>query len=110
MHLSVASCALKRTVTNGNAIKYSIPVVSFQGVPEAGKFPSTEELIMTLTSIMYACTVGHAAVNGPQYDEYAFLPNYPALLKGEPPRDKVRSGGSPYTLVISITISSNLVG
>ena len=26
-----------------------------------------------------------------QYDEYAFLPNYPAILKGQPPRDKVIS-------------------
>ena len=58
-------------------------------MPGEGRFETTEQLCQTLTSIMFTSTVGHAAVNVSQYDEYAFLPNYPAILKGQPPRDKV---------------------
>ena len=61
----------------------------FQGVPGEGRFATTEQLSQAITSIIFASTVGHAAVNVSQYDEYAFLPNYPAILKGNPPRDKV---------------------
>ena len=43
----------------------------------------------TLTSIIFMCTAGHAAVNLPQYDEYGYSPNYPTLLVGEPPYDTV---------------------
>ena len=62
-----------------------------QGVPGDGRFDTTEQLSQVITSIIFASTVGHAAVNVSQYDEYAYLPNYPATLKGQPPRDKVRS-------------------
>ena len=59
-------------------------------MPGEGRFETTEQLCQTLTSIIFTSTVGHAAVNVSQYDEYAFLPNYPAVLKGQPPRDKVK--------------------
>ena len=49
-----------------------------------GKFQSFDELIQTLTSIIFMCIGGHAAVNLPQYDEYGYPPNYPTLLLGEP--------------------------
>ncbi|XP_071125883.1 polyunsaturated fatty acid 5-lipoxygenase-like isoform X4 [Mytilus edulis] len=58
------------------------------GVPNNGKFATVEDLTITLTSIIYTCSVGHASTNFPQYDEYAFPPNYPACLKGTPPKDK----------------------
>lgn len=64
------------------------PGCGIKGVPGEGRFETTEQLCQTLTSIMFTSTVGHAAVNVSQYDEYAFLPNYPAILKGQPPRDK----------------------
>lgn len=41
------------------------------------------------TSIIYTCSVAHASTNFPQYDEYAFPPNYPASMNGVPPKDKV---------------------
>ena len=41
---------------------------------------------------MYVCTAGHGVSNFGQYDEYAFPPNYPAFLYGEPPMDKVSWG------------------
>lgn len=62
-----------------------------QGVPGNGRFSTSVQLSQAITSILFASTVGHAAVNVSQYDEYAFLPNYPATLIGNPPRDKVSS-------------------
>ncbi len=44
---------------------------------------------MICTCIMFTCTAQHSAVNFAQYEEYGFPPNYPALLQGEPPVDKV---------------------
>ncbi|OWF44208.1 allene oxide synthase-lipoxygenase protein-like isoform X2 [Mizuhopecten yessoensis] len=58
------------------------------GVPGNGKIENQEQLIVILTSIIYTCSVAHAATNFPQYDEYAFPPNYPASLAGKPPTDK----------------------
>ncbi|XP_052793622.1 polyunsaturated fatty acid 5-lipoxygenase-like isoform X5 [Mya arenaria] len=58
------------------------------GVPSNGQFASKDDLYLVLTSIIYSCSVAHASTNFPQYDEYAFPPNYPALLNGEPPKDK----------------------
>ncbi|KAL9962848.1 hypothetical protein ACROYT_G031994 [Oculina patagonica] len=64
------------------------PGCGIKGVPGEGRFDTTEQLAQVITSIIFTSTVGHAAVNVSQYDEYAFLPNYPAVLKGQPPRDK----------------------
>lgn len=58
------------------------------GVPFDGKFDKPEQLIMVFTSIIYTCSVAHASTNFPQYDEYAFPPNYPASMNGVPPKDK----------------------
>lgn len=61
----------------------------FKGVPgEGDKFTTVEQLAEVFTTIIYICSVGHASVNFQQYDEYGFPPNYPSLLKGEPPMDK----------------------
>ncbi|KAK3594458.1 hypothetical protein CHS0354_024901 [Potamilus streckersoni] len=60
-----------------------------QGVPEEnGKFTTVEHIILTLTSIIFTCSVAHASTNFPQYDEYAYPPNYPALMRGKPPSSK----------------------
>lgn len=58
------------------------------GVPGNGKVENKEQLTTILTSIIFTCSVSHAATNFPQYDEYAFPPNYPAHMKGKPPTDK----------------------
>ncbi|XP_052771550.1 allene oxide synthase-lipoxygenase protein-like [Mya arenaria] len=59
------------------------------GVPGSdGKFQTKEQLTLVLTSTIYTCNVGHAAVNFKQYDEYAFPLNYPSKLMGKPPTDK----------------------
>ncbi|XP_048579793.1 polyunsaturated fatty acid 5-lipoxygenase isoform X2 [Nematostella vectensis] len=59
-----------------------------QGVFGDGKFTDLEDLIKTVTSIIFISSVGHAAANFAQYDEYAFPPNYPAFLRGKPPTSK----------------------
>ncbi|XP_076468009.1 allene oxide synthase-lipoxygenase protein-like [Babylonia areolata] len=58
------------------------------GVPGNGSLTCTDQLVTILTSIIYTCSVSHAAANFPQYDEYGFPPNYPAMLRGQPPTNK----------------------
>lgn len=60
-----------------------------QGVFADGKFTNLEDLIKTVSSIIFVSSVGHAAANFAQYDEYAFPPNYPAYIRGKPPTSKV---------------------
>ena len=64
-----------------------------QGVPNNGKFETAEQLIDALTSVIYTCSVGHAAVNFQQYDEYGAPFSYPYMLKGTPPKTKVTIKG-----------------
>ncbi|XP_038045097.1 uncharacterized protein LOC119719671 [Patiria miniata] len=60
-----------------------------QGVHGNGKFSTNEDLIGALTAIIYTSSVAHAAANFAQYDEYAFPPNYPSIMRvAEPPKDK----------------------
>ncbi len=63
--------------------------LGIQGVPGNGRLSHLEDLILVCTSIMFTCTVQHSATNYSQYEEFGFPPNYPALLNGEPPIDKV---------------------
>ncbi|XP_075544217.1 polyunsaturated fatty acid 5-lipoxygenase-like isoform X2 [Dermacentor variabilis] len=64
--------------------------VGLKGVPgdEHGCFTNVEQVIDTVTAIIQQCSVGHAAANFQQYEEYAFPPNYPAFLYNGPPKDK----------------------
>lgn len=64
--------------------------VGLKGVPgaEHGKFTTVDEVIDTVSAIISQCSVGHAAANFQQYEEYAFPPNYPAFLYNAPPTDK----------------------
>jgi len=59
-----------------------------KGVPGDGHLTNNGQLVTILTSIVYICSVKHAASNFPQYDEYAFVPNYPVSLVGAPPTTK----------------------
>ena len=54
-----------------------------------GRFSSTLEIIATISAIISTCSVAHAAANFNQYDEYGFPPNYPAILQGKMPNQKV---------------------
>jgi len=60
----------------------------FKGVFGNGSFDELEDLVKTVTAIIFLSSVGHASANFAQYDEYAFPPNYPAILRGKIPRNK----------------------
>ena len=59
------------------------------GIPGNGRLNLLEDVIMICTCVIFTSTAQHSAVNQSQYEEYGFPPNYPALLYGEPPVDKV---------------------
>ncbi|CAG2203987.1 ALOX5 [Mytilus edulis] len=65
--------------------------VGILGVPGNGNFKTTEQLVITLTAIIYTCSAGHATANFEQYDEYGAPFNYPFHLSGNPPTDKTMS-------------------
>ncbi|KAH8040796.1 hypothetical protein HPB51_012966 [Rhipicephalus microplus] len=62
--------------------------VGLKASDEHGQFTDVEQVIDTVTAIIQQCSVGHAAANFQQYEEYAFPPNYPAFLYNGPPTDK----------------------
>lgn len=51
------------------------------GIPE---FDNLQNLVDVLTNVIYICSVEHSATNFPQYDQYAFPPNFAATLHGHP--------------------------
>ncbi|XP_045195611.2 allene oxide synthase-lipoxygenase protein-like [Mercenaria mercenaria] len=54
------------------------------------EFSTKDQVSRTLTNIIFTCSAQHAAVNFRQYEEYAYPPNYPAILQGKPPKNKSR--------------------
>ncbi|KAK6172838.1 hypothetical protein SNE40_016418 [Patella caerulea] len=62
--------------------------VGLLGIPNDGTFKTNDDISKVLTCIVYTCSVSHASTNFPQYEEYAFTPNYPGMMRGEPPRSK----------------------
>lgn len=72
----------------GNMLADPEEGLGIKGVFGEGTFTDLEDLIKTVTSIIFISSVGHSAANFAQYDEYAFPPNYPAFLRGKPPTSK----------------------
>ena len=78
---------LAQSMNNTRTRSGSFPLISLQGVPAS--LTSVQDLIEMLTVFIFISSVGHAAANFGQYDEYAFPPNYPSTLNCERPTTKV---------------------
>ena len=63
--------------------------ILMQGMPRGGQFRHHADLVLVCTSIIFTCSAQHKAVNASQYNEYAFPPNYPIYLAGQPPVNRV---------------------
>lgn len=59
--------------------------LGMKGVPGNGEITKVTELASIVTSVIYISSVGHAAANFPQYDQYSFVPNFAPQLLGIPP-------------------------
>jgi len=60
--------------------------LGLKGVPGDGKITHVTQLASIVTSVIYTASAGHAAANFPQYDQYAFAPNFSSKLHGTPPK------------------------
>jgi arachidonate 15-lipoxygenase len=56
-----------------------------RGLPNDGAFVSVEEVVETVTFVLYTCSVQHAAVNFPQSDCMTWCPLMPLSVYGEAP-------------------------
>ncbi|XP_048771097.1 allene oxide synthase-lipoxygenase protein-like [Ostrea edulis] len=54
------------------------------GMKDVPEFDGVANLVTVLANFIYICSVEHSATNFPQYDQYGFLPNMPAILNGQP--------------------------
>lgn len=59
---------------------------NLQGLPP---FNSIQNLVEVLAHFIYICSVEHSATNFPQYEQYAFPPNFAAVLHGQPEQNLV---------------------
>ena len=51
-------------------------------------FTSVDQVVEVIAAIISICSQRHAAANFGQYDQYGFVPNYPAILYGSVPTSK----------------------
>ncbi|KAH9510000.1 hypothetical protein Btru_044808 [Bulinus truncatus] len=61
--------------------------LGIKGLPGNGHLNDVQQVQQIVTSIIYTCSVGYAAANSGQYDEYSFPPNCPLTMHGKPPKD-----------------------
>lgn len=51
-------------------------------------FNTVQNLVDVLTTFIYICSVEHSATNFPQFDQYAFPPNFAAKLHCHPEKEE----------------------
>ncbi|KAK7069173.1 Arachidonate 5-lipoxygenase [Halocaridina rubra] len=51
-------------------------------------FCHVDEIVDTVAAIISTCSLGHAAANFQQYEQYGFVPNYPGILHMNIPKEK----------------------
>lgn len=61
---------------------------SLKGVPGNGTFTNKDDLMVVLSCIICKSTLENAALTLPLYDEGAYVPVYPLMLRGRPPTTK----------------------
>ncbi|XP_076345083.1 polyunsaturated fatty acid lipoxygenase ALOX15B-like isoform X2 [Tachypleus tridentatus] len=84
--------------------------IGLLGVPgRFGMFRTVEEVVDTMTVIISTCSVGHSAANFQQYEEYSFPPNYPGMLVGEIPHDKVPRNIVSYLPNKDVTLDTMVI-
>lgn len=64
--------------------------VGLQNIPGTSEegFTNVQEVIDTVAAIISTCSLGHAAANFQQYEQYAFVPNYAGILLIDVPKEK----------------------
>merc|ERR1739842_174836 len=55
--------------------------VGLQDIPGSEEgFSSVEEVVDVVSMIISTCSLGHAASNFQQYEQYGYVPNYPGII------------------------------
>ncbi|XP_071550914.1 polyunsaturated fatty acid 5-lipoxygenase-like isoform X2 [Panulirus ornatus] len=64
--------------------------VGLQNIPGNSEdgFTDVSQVIDVVTVIIATCSLGHAAANFQQYEQYGFVPNYPGILISNVPKEK----------------------
>ena len=60
-------------------------LLPFQGMPNDGSFRKMDDIVLVCSAIIFTCSAQHATLNFGQYEIFSYIPNYPSLLKGQPP-------------------------
>ena len=84
--ISLTACIYLSAVNSVDTSNMVVPHI-LQGVP--AEFADNAELADTMTAFIFISSVGHAAANFMQYDQYSFPPRYPSSLRVAMPTTKV---------------------
>ncbi len=71
-----------------------------QGLPNGGAFQVVDDVVETLTFVLYTCSVQHAAVNFPQADYMTWCPAMPLALYGSAPRSTQGATEADYLAML----------
>jgi arachidonate 15-lipoxygenase len=87
----LAAWSAEITSTEGGRLK---------GIGQDGKIHTREDLIDTVTLVIYTCSVQHAAVNFPQYDLMSYAPAMPLASYRPAPTSKQGGTAADYLAML----------